>query len=315
MTLALPFDLGRGKARLMNLRSYMNGEARRAYGTLRVGANVANGETVTIGSDVFEVDIINTDSAADTVGALANTTADTVLTIDGATTPSWVVGDLIRVENEICRIAAVHSSTVFTLQRARCGTSAALHADNTDIYESDTPGTIIAAGRIPVGLVTTLTPAVFTPALADEINSDAGSDGNANACRAISLDTGAVMLLAADDVGAVALATTETLGGAGNAWDAATMAGGSDPVRKRIAAFAHTVTAAEVTLGHFYVPCDFDPSAVIVDVRDATLVPVAWVGAVTVVAASGGNPAYIKVDNSGATDWDADDIVTVLAFE
>ena len=42
------------------------------------------------------------------------------------------VGDLIRLDNEVCRVVSL-TSTVFTVERAVYGTAKADHTNNTDI--------------------------------------------------------------------------------------------------------------------------------------------------------------------------------------
>lgn len=313
----LDFDLGRGHARLAKLHSLLDNTAERDRGVLRVAANVVDGERVTIGTDVFEIDIINSNptAGAETVSALLNNSTDASVTFSGV--HGLVVGDLFRVDNEILRVKTVTSTTVVEAQRARCGTAAAAHNAATSVLVSNTPGVVIAAGRIPVGLVVTLTPTVFTAALADEINSDAGASLQSASCRAIVIDVNTVLLVR-DGPGTFALATTETLGGGGNAWDAATMSGGIAASRRRILTGTRVPIAAEVTKGELYIPLDFAGAAtsVTVSVRvTATGVEKVWDGATTIVAPSGSDPGYVKLDNSGGTDWAVTDTIHYVIAE
>jgi hypothetical protein len=276
---------------------------------LSVPANVADGETVTIGTDVFEVDIINTDSTDDTAGGVWNVVTDP-LTVDltGLTLDAGlVVGALIRIENEImkCTNRDGHNGT---FARARCGTAAAAHADALDIYTSDAHPAL----NIPVGLVLDLTPATFLAAIADEINSDTGAAGQSQDVTATVLDAN-TMIIIADAVGAVALATTVTLGGANNEWLGATMVGGAAAGIRRIFRAAYVPTAAAVTKDYFLVPLDFTPATILIEVRvTATGIPKAWDGGVTLEA---GPPIRLNVTNGGATDWDVNDTVWITAIE
>lgn len=204
-------------------------------GKLDLVANVANGETVTIGADVYEVDIIDTDSTDDTAGGNWNNTTDP-LTIDCtgfALLAAVAVGDLIRIENEIMKITAIDPVTdEITFDRARCGTAAAAHADAKDIFVSDAPG----MANIPIGLVTTLTAVQFATALEPEVLIETSEDitlyvstpGAGQRC--VEVMAGAQQAL---------MTLAETLAGAGNAWQA-------DTIRNLIWDFAPTMNADDL---------------------------------------------------------------------
>lgn len=285
----------------------------RASNVLRVAANVVEGETVTIGSDIYEVDIINTASGVNTSGGNLNTTAAASQVTHAA--HGRVAGDLIRVENEIMKVLRVLDANTYVVARGRCGTTIATHADALGIFVSNG---IPAAGRIPVGLVTTLTPAVFTPALVAEINNaQAGGERAVSKAstifatfQATSLQAGAEMLLAAIDPGALATATTETLAGVNNGWSSATVVGGSSNDVRKISGAARVPTATEVALGTMQFIFNFVPAYVTVSVIvTATGVPTAWVGGI-VIGAGG----LVTVNNAGATDWAVTDTVRVTAY-
>jgi hypothetical protein len=286
----------------------------KATAVLRVASLVAEGETVTIGADIYEVDIINTDSTKDTsLGQLNNTNGISQVTM---TAHGRVAGDLIRVENEIMKVLRVLDANTIVVARGRCGTTIATHADALDIFISNS---IPAAGRIPVGLVTTLTPAVFTPALAAEINNALAGGERATAKastiyathRATSLQAGVEMLLEAVSTGVLTTALSETLVGANNQWSAAAMAGGSAAAGvKKMGVQSRVPTATEVALGFMHFLFDFTPVIVLVDVvTTATGIRVAWVGGWTI---TGGR---VTVDNAGGVDWAATDTVRVTAYE
>ena len=196
---------------------------RKAMNVLRVAADVISAETVTIGADVYEVEIVNTDTTDDTAGATWNNTTDP-LSIVEATYPNVPtgVGSLIRVENEIMRVTATGAN--LTLARGQSGTTTVAHADALDIYE----GNGIAGGStIAVGLVATLTPTAFTPALVADIN---GRGVEAVTATQISVNE---ILIEADAVGAVALACSEALTGANNGWPACATPNSSRAFRPR----------------------------------------------------------------------------------
>lgn len=281
-----------------------------AWGYLSVPANAANGDTVTIGTDVFEVDIINTDSTENTAnGDFANTTDPLVVDLEGYTTldPLALVGALFRIENEILKVTA-KTDHIATFARGRCGTTAASHADATDIYKSDAPPT-----NIPVGLVTTLTPTVFLSALVAEINAGAGSAGQSRLVTATKNST-VGMFIKSNAIGAAALATTETMGGTNNAWIQGTsMVAGLAPGLKQVFYTSYVPTAADVTLDYLYVPLPFTPTFYEVGVRvTSSGIPKAWVGGVLYEA---GPPKRLKISNEGAVDWAATDTLWIMACE
>lgn len=259
---------------------------RKAMGLLRVASDVVDGETVTIGSNVFEVDIINTDSGVNSVdsalGILANSSATALLTLSAAPATARVAGDLVRIENEIMKVLRVVSTTEYVVARARCGTAAAAHAQNLDVYFSDAA----PAANIPVGLVATLTPAVFTDALVVEINNALSGAERSTAKSSTIFDPGStstyaqrigkvvasgpsdneVLIVSAVPENSV-LATTETLAGANNAWSAATMLEGAAPAIKNVSSGARVPTAVEVALGKLYIPVNFTPTWALVHVH------------------------------------------------
>lgn len=293
----------------------------KAFGLLRVAADVVNGETVTIGGRVFEVDIINTDSTKNTAGGEWNNTANPITVT--MTAHGRAAGDLLRVESEIFKIISAINANTLKLARARSGTAAAAHADAVDIFQSDAA----PAANIPVGLVVTLTPAVFTDALVAEINNAApqGLEENRPVAKASDLWSRIVasgpsdneVLIVGKGVGAVTLATTETLGGVNNVWSAATMLGGSAPptAQKKRVTLSRVPTATEVALGKMYFDFDFLPTKAEVLVQvTSTGVETLWNGGrvISTPAAPGGG-GRVTLDNVGTVDWAATDTVYVSA--
>lgn len=303
MAISIDFNLGRGFSRLTKLITLFNNTGERAFALVRLAANVADTETLTIGVDVLEFDSMGSAGTAMGAQTLPNNAVDVRYTFDADYI--LAVGQLVMIESEILRvkeIAGDNRTVVF--QRARCGTSAAAHAATTATFKS-----VVTAGRIPIGL-TALTPTVTSAALVAEINAGCGTDAAIGKIRAVAPDVNTVLLVAREK-GALALAVTETMAGAGNAVDASPMAGGTaQPARHRINTGKRAAIAAEVTAGKFFIPCDFDPLVAIIQVRTAAGVPVAWVGATTLVAKTGEKPAYVLVDNTGATDFAATDVIS-----
>lgn len=185
-------------------------------GVLELRANVVDGETVTIGTDVYQIDIINTDSTDNTAGGDWNNLTDP-LTVDctGFAILALGVGDLLRIENEIMKVTAIDPATdEYTFARGRCGTAPAAHADAVDIYISDVPGML----DVPIGMVTTLTPVVFAAALEEEVEAETS---HLCAVETITAGVGQYNLEVTVPAATALLTTAETLSGAGNAWQAA----------------------------------------------------------------------------------------------
>jgi hypothetical protein len=268
-----------------------------AINNLRVASDVVSAETVTIGSDIFEVEIVNTDSTDVTAGGTFNNTTNPI-TIVAATYPNvpTAVGRLIRVEDEIMRVTATGAS--LTLARGESGTTTAAHADASAIYIGDG----IVAG-IAVGLVTTLTPTAFTAALVDDINTR-----GTQSITAVLISANEI-LLKASAVGAVTTACTETLGGANNAFRASAMSGGRAQGLRKINIQQRVPTAVEIALDHMHFQFDFTPTLiqVFVVVTATPGLAVAWDGAYSI------SSGLVTVTNAGSTDWDATHTVTIIA--
>lgn len=277
---------------------------------LRVASDVVSAETVTIGSDVYEVEIVNTDSTDDTANGDFNNTTNPLEVVDAVTRYTNITfeeGMLIRIQNEILRVTEVSGDDV-TFARSVSGTTNATHANGQNMFVGDG---IAGGSTIAVGLVTTLTPAVFTPALVDDINTVGTED-----VKATSLQSGAEMLLeSADAPGGMvvpsntAIAVSETLGGADNAWASATMVSGKAAGARQVAVFNHTVLAVEVALNVLRLPLPFTPVGFIVQVRtSAGVLRNDLSDAVTI----SGN--RIEFDFGGSTNLQAGDIVSVYAW-
>src|SRR5262245_30883147 len=253
----------------------------KAIGILRVAANIAEGETVTIGTNVFEYDVVNTDSTINVSNNDLNNTNNPAKVTHAA--HGQVAGNLVRFENEICKILRIIDANSYVVARGRCGTSVATHANGVDIFVSATP----PAANIPVGVVTTLTPAVATPALAAEINNALAGGERATAKAstifsthlATSLLAGAEMLLQSVAEAALTTSLAETLAGANNVWAAAAMAGGAVAAVKRVGRAFRVPNATEVALDEMQFVFGFTPTSVDIFVRvTATGVVKAWDG-------------------------------------
>lgn len=273
----------------------------RATNTLRVASNVVDQTTVTVGKDVYEVHVLNTDTNVNVSGGdLNNTNLEATVTI---TAHGLTVGAYLRVENEHMVVTEVVDVDNVKVLRGYAGTTIATHADATDIFKAaQAPG----AGRIPVTIGATLTPTVFTTqfvAVANAAGLEPISYVRVSANEVIAT---------ADKAGAVVTACTETLAGANNVWAAATMYGGRAASNHRRVSFQTRVpNATEVALENMHFLFDFAPTvlAVLVRVTATPGVAKAWDGAVTVT----GN--RVTLDNAGTTDWAATDTVFLIVSE
>lgn len=276
-----------------------------AFNVLRVASNVASAETVVIGADTYEIEIVNTDSTDNTQGGDFNNTTDPLVVVDAVlnyTNITFTVGKLIRIENEILVVTDVTGNDV-TFARGVSGTTTATHIDTLDIFEGDG-----ITGDIAVGLVAILTPTAFTPALVDDINSR-----GTEPMMATQFSVNEIMISKASIPGGNPIANgsdtavSETLGGVNNAWDKANIDGGEQPhghdvcIRKRIP------TAQEVALGNLHVVCPLDiitVSALEVTVT-ANNVKKSWDGGYSL------SDNILTINNDGTTDWAETDTITV----
>lgn len=169
----------------------------------------------------------------------------------------------------------------------------------TTVFEFDTDDDV-TEGNVLVDVSGGVTPAAAATALEAAINA---------ASLAVTAKKVGTAVVVIHDLPGQTLATTETLAGGGNAWSSATLIGGTAPSDKIHVPVTqtHTATAADVTAGVIAMGFGAPVEAVEVSVRTAAGIPKAWVGAVTV------DSHLVVVDNSGATDFAENDVVTFTA--
>jgi hypothetical protein len=273
-----------------------------AQGVLRVSGNVSSGETVTIGTTVFRVAVVATDSGKDAAnGELVGT--DPLVPLLTFPAHGLKGGDVFRVDNEIFRVTNVLNANQLQAKRGMSGTTIATHADGASIFVEAVTG----AGNVAVGLNATFTPTAFIAALVPTINDQDVCGENVFAVAMAA--AGPVLLQSASRdknhgtitlvADASALATTETL--ANGAFDAATLGGGT--VAGANLVVSRVVIAAEVTAGAAYFSFPFVPTVVDCRVFTSVFALKAHDGAKTV----SGNT--VIVDNTGATDFAAGDTI------
>ena len=279
--------------------------------TLRVAADVISAETVTIGDDVYEVEIVNTDTTDDAQGGDFVPVTNPLPVADFVTNYSnttVAVGLLLRLENEIVKMSAIDGDDV-TFIRGVSGTTIATHADAVDVYEGDG----VVAGNIPVGLVATLTPVVFIAALVADINAF----GTALVTAMVSSVVNAMYIytsVTAGDgvpVGSDAvIGTTEALTGVNNVWAVAAIEAGRDAGTRFGSMQVHTVNATEVAVGVHVMTFPFSIIGFLTQAFDSTGL------------AKDSLTSLVTVENNNQIVWTADgaknladtDVIHVLAW-
>ena len=279
--------------------------------TLRVAANVASAETVTIGDDIYEVEIVNTDSTDNAQGGDFVPVTNPLTVIDAVTNypgNAFAVGDLIRIGNEIMKVS-VNDGADVTFIRGVSATTIATHADAADMYLGDG----VTAGNIPVGIVATLTPVVFIAALTADINTfgteliTAMIPGVTNAMYIYtSVTAGDGVPVGSEE----AIATTETLAGADNVWSVAAVEAGRRAGDRLGSMQVHTVTATEVAVGIHLMQFPFTIIGFLTQAFDSTgLAKDSLTSLVTIE-----NNNQIAWTADGAKNLAADDKIHVLAW-
>jgi hypothetical protein len=263
---------------------------------LRLAANVADRETITVGPESFEVVQINTSTGA-TSTALANTSAADVT--ETITAHGLVVGSILRCENEYLRVKAVPSVNTVVLSRGYAGSTAASHANGTALFKKAAPA--LAAGKISLPVGATLTPAAAGPELATGFNAL-----STQGFKAV-YTTGAFTI--SREANGKSVACTETLAGASNAWAAAATYGGIEKAEVKRAIAQRVPNATEVAIGNLSARFPFNPTFVRVTVQvSATRAAKAWGGT---VAVSGDT---VTLTNNATNDWAATDTVNIEVF-
>jgi hypothetical protein len=216
---------------------------------------VSDGQTVTIGADVYEVEVVNTSSGNTTAGGDFNNTTDPLTVVNAVTTyggVTFAVGVLIRIENEILRVSVVAGNNV-TFLRGQSNTTTATHANGNTIFK----GNGVTGSHIAVGLVVTLTASAFVDAIVDDINGVGTEPFSAIAIF------GGELTIYADAVGSASNGVTcsDTL--TGGTWAGASTFGGSNAGTPTMSFCMRAVTAAEADAGEMSWFFDYSPTQVV----------------------------------------------------
>jgi hypothetical protein len=298
-----------------------------ANAILRMANVYVSGDTFTIGTDVFKIDPLVTDSGDDTAGGLWNNTTNPLTVLMPAATypvlsPSGtgplILNELVYIGTEYLRVTGRNGDAV-TFRRGAGGSTIAVHANAVNIYVSATrPVT-----TIQVGVQGTFTRVAVTPIFAATINEPAGAAAQSALVYALSLETGNLMLLTAKSAAALALPTTQV--STNGLWDHTAMRRGAAAGVKRIYRTAIVPDTEEATAEKLYVPLPFDPAIVLVRVvvtgdgkELETAAPNAvqkWDGATTIVPAATGAPAYVLLTAGTTIKWTGSHTLHILALE
>jgi hypothetical protein len=271
--------------------------------TMVIGADITDRDTFSISGlgvngvdETYELAVIATDTGVNIGDELASDTSVATFTTTAA--HNVAKGAIVRCENEYMLVTAVPSTTSLTVTRGYAGSTAATHADASDLFEQEATALTANTVTIPVQAVTVAT---MDNELVSAFNALQGNDITATLSAA-----GLVTLSRVDDGKTGTLAKTFTSGS--NTLDAAFRNGGEAGSNK-VSIITRVPTAAEVTNGAVTVVAPFAVSHVWVDiVATATYTTLAWDGAI----ALSGNA--ITLDNSGTADWDANDTIRIVAF-
>lgn len=283
------------------------------FATLDLTGVVVDQETFTLGDDVYEVNVIDQDTAAESVAIVA--AGDTSIVFDAAFTIPALPGDVIRMEDEYMIVVDynVNGPSANVVRGAFGSTDAEHSIANSDTFQAAQP---VAAGNFAV-------PTDDTAAAAAKLDIAAavgfwttgwrkGLGGGTGITVQNGLKVDALAGPAGDSVvfaypadGGVATTAEGFTNGTVTAFG-----GGVEPAGQKYTKIIHKATAGDVSAGtiDFVAPWAVDEAYAFV--ADSTGVQLAWAGTVVV---TGGR--YVAVNNGGATDWEAGDIIelTVLA--
>lgn len=316
-----------------------------SFNLLRVASAVAEGETVTIGNFVIEVDTddsyttgrIRINLSGSNAAAAAGTLTSTGVNVtDGDTVTLGAVTyrfkDTMAQANDVKR-GSDAATTLANLKKAinATGTAGTEYFAGTVVHPTIIAGAITSttlavaarvkgtAGNSLASTETAATLSFGAAALAGGVDATAAEftdafvlavNGASTGWRATELAGNYVFVQEATPVGVNAsTAFTETLAGTNNAWAAATARVGNGPAAgaENVVMVKRTPTTLEVTAQNMAFPFSFNPTVAEVTVRTSAGVARAWDGALTI----SGN--LVLVTSSGSTDVAADDIVTVWA--
>lgn len=315
---------------------------------LRVASATQNGETFTIGGNLFEIDTDHvvtsgrigvdltggsTAAATKVLTFATNVAEDDTVSIGGQVYTFKDALTTAATANEVlvgADLTASRANLVAAVNKTTAG-SGTLYGSATVINPSVTatatstdaltatakvPGTV--GNSIAIAEASThLSWASSATTLSGGVDPTAGESAaaiitavNSVATTGMRASAGTTGEVILTGHGTAPIACTETLAGSNNAFAAAASYGGlpAKDLVPRCVMVQRAATAIEVALGFMTFPLAFAPTAVLVTVSTAAGVTKTFDG---VTAISG---SRVRVDNSGSSDWAATDVITVLAY-
>jgi len=274
--------------------------------SLRMAANVVDQEIITLGTDVFEFNVVATDTTHNigevVAGEMATGVVANTLTLVNAKATSIAVGDVLLCQAEYMLVTGKSigaANTALTVRRGYAGSTAATHANAQQLDEAVQS---VAAGRIAVPITGTLTPTAVTPLLVKAVNAEGSA---AQGVTATQISVNSVVLSRAAD--GTQTTCSEGMTGGNNVIDAK-FRGGVQPGKSTMSVVSRVPTATEVTLGTMSFVFPFSvTTAQVYAVTTSTGATIAINGA---IARSG---AVVTINNAGDTDWAVTSTVTCVA--
>lgn len=288
----LEIDLG-GGVTAGRVAVNLTANAVAASGTLTLVANPTANDTVTIGAKTYTFKASVTTTANEVkIGATASDSLDNLIAaITGGTGSGTLYGSATVASTEVTAAAgAGDTMTVTALVRGTGGNTIATTETLTNA------GNVFGAATLASGA---------DPSAANSITGIvAAINANMATVKAVAV-TGGLMIV--DSAGRGTIATTETLTGSGNAWQAATTygldAGGTIPNVAGIVQRA--VNAGEASGKVMIFPFASTPVAYSLQVRASTGALKTWDGTSAIV----GNA--IVIYSGGSADLEENDVVAV----
>ncbi len=330
------------KAKLKRLGSLVALSLVPSMNVLRLASAVAEGETMTVGSHVFEFDYdgsvtagrlkIDLSGAAGAAAGTSTLTSNNTNVTDGDTV---TIGSTVyRFKNTMSqaydvKIGADADASLLNLIRAING-SGTVGTDwfvGTAVHPTVSAATSVtshaflitskAKGTAQNAIATTDTATTLSwtgSTLANGADATGDQAATIIAAQAGTLQSsyaferpGANEVLVRSKTSQT-FPCTETLAGSNNAWAVATSYGGADASERSNQIFSRVPNAAEVAIGRMHFPVGFTPVAALAAVRvTSTGVIKAHDGALILAA------GRVTLDNTGSTDWATTDTVTVIA--
>ena len=273
------------------------------HAVLALTGVVVDQETFTLGDDVYEVNVVATDTTQDTgTGGEFNNTSPVInVPITGA-----AVGDVYLIESEFVIVLEASASSAY-VSRGFAGSTIAAHGNSLTIFGADQQ---VAAGNFAVPVSSTAAATADDQiAAAVQFWTDGGYSKGLGGGIGVRVENG----LKVDAV--LAAASTIVFGYPADGGVATTAEGftngtltafinGIEPASQVRSTIYHTVVAGDVSAGNVDYFAPFTVVKANAVVKDSTGNVLAWDGAVSIL---GGR--VVRVDNGGATDWAAGDVI------